>query len=163
MQEVYYGQTSLEKPCQATTNGLSLVEGGYKTLEFPFYRKGFNHELIERHGLTCIVLRKSVAYGHSHFEVVQLQERFYVRFDDRRELQPAELYPASSEWGTYGFTYRTLDEARKRFEKLAPTTAMAKQPLSPYSRAIKTAPTLEADAGLGQFEFNFSTESERAA
>ena len=109
------------------------------------------------------MLRTSVAYGHSHFEVVQLQERGYVRFDDGRELQPAELYPASSEWGKYGFTYRTLDEARKRFETLWPTRAPAKQPLSTYSPTIKTAPTVEVHSGLGRFELNFKAESERAA
>jgi len=62
---------TLIEPCQ-TIDGLSQVESGYKALEFPFYKKGFNHELIERQGLACLVRRTSVAHGHSHYEVVKL-------------------------------------------------------------------------------------------
>src|SRR5262249_28611736 len=142
-----------EKPCQATTNGLSASsESEYKTLEFPFRDKGFDHKLVERQGDTCLVHRTSVAYGHSHFEVVQLRKRNGWQFADGRVVEAAEFCPSSNEWGKLGFTYRTLDEARKRFEKLAPTAAMAKQPLSIYSPAIKTAPTQAYNTGLGQYE-----------
>jgi hypothetical protein len=147
---------TLNGACQSD-NGLAQVASiTYKAIEFPFRKNGFEHELLERRGLTCLVQRTSVAYGHSHFEVVKLQERGYVRFDNGRELQPAELYPASSKWGECGWTYRTLDEARKRFATLAPTKPMVKQPLSTYSPPIKTAGRLEADAGLGQYELNFA-------
>jgi hypothetical protein len=138
------------------TDGLAQIASGtYKRLEFPFRKNGFEHELLERRGLTCLVQRTSVAYGHSHYEVVQLQLAEERQFPNGIIAPASECYPSSSEWGIYGFTYRTLDEARKRFEKLAPTRSLAKQRGRLDAPIIKTARSREVQAGLSQFLLNF--------
>jgi hypothetical protein len=82
-------------------------------LQFPFIRDGFTHELLERHGLICLVKRSKPT--HWHYEVVRLkirpaEERFGKWYPER------ESYPSNEEWGTYGFTYLSteLERARKR-------------------------------------------------
>jgi len=88
-----------------------------KELEFPLVRSGFKHELLERHGLICLVRRSRP--GHWHYEVVKLliepgKERF------GKFIPEHERYPGDEEWGTYGFTYLPTDIelARKRQLKL---------------------------------------------
>jgi hypothetical protein len=40
-------------------------------LRFPFTRSGFQHELIERRGLVCLVKRSKPE--HWHYEVIKLR------------------------------------------------------------------------------------------
>jgi hypothetical protein len=87
------------------------------TLQFPFTRDGFIHELVQRDGRVCLVRRSKPR--HWHYEVVVLrvrppEERFGRAYPER------ETYPSSEEWGTYGFTYlgSQLDTARERYKEL---------------------------------------------
>jgi hypothetical protein len=86
-----------------------------KTLEFPFYRSGFTHELVERNGMVCLVRRSTQT--HSHYEVVNLRvepdKEWFGNFYPEHER-----YPSDEQWGTHGFTYLAtdLERAQKRFE-----------------------------------------------
>lgn len=93
-----------------------------KTLEFPFRKKGWQHELLKREGLLCLV-RRSKKGVPAHFEVVKLRQqraRSFMRNAQRIELAAMELYPSDKDWGTYGFTYRLeeLPKAEARFRAL---------------------------------------------
>jgi hypothetical protein len=79
------------------------------TLEFPFTRDGFIHELLERVGRVCLVRRSKPT--HWHYEVVQLA----IEPDKtiRGVFYPEhERYPSPEAWGTYGFTYRSDEPER---------------------------------------------------
>jgi hypothetical protein len=83
------------------------------TLEFPFTRDGFTHELVERDGRVCLVRRSKP--DHWHYEVVLLA----IEHDKtiRGVFYPEhERYPSSEAWGTHGFTYRSgeLQQATAR-------------------------------------------------
>jgi hypothetical protein len=80
-----------------------------KTLQFPFKRDGFTHELLKRERLVCLVRRSKPE--HWHYEVVRLRiepgkERFGTFFPEH------ERYPSNEEWGTHGFTYLSSDLKR---------------------------------------------------
>src|SRR6516165_5658976 len=98
----------------------------FKTLTFPFRKCGFLHELIKREGLVCLVRRERVGYPGipAHFEVIKLQQNRERTIGDRI-LEASESYPSEESWGTYGFTYRTVDKPERggwtalpRFESL---------------------------------------------
>ena len=88
-----------------------------RPLGFPFTKNGFTHELLGREGLLCIVTR-SKRGSQIHFEVVRLRERkgcTFKRGDKVLTVPNVETYPRSEDWGTYGFTYRSLEEAKAKF------------------------------------------------
>ena len=88
-----------------------------KTLELPFVRGGFNHELISREGMVCLVKRSK---PHNwHYEVVKLQ-REPDKIIVGRPCPEHERDPASEEWGTNGFTYMAsqLRRAQERWRSL---------------------------------------------
>jgi hypothetical protein len=33
-------------------------------------------------------------------------------------IEPSETYPSTSEWGTKGFTYKTIEEAELKYKEL---------------------------------------------
>ena len=80
-------------------------------------RDGFEHELVQREGLVCLVKRSKPLYWH--YEVIKLRlEPDKERFGN---FYPAhERYPSNEEWGTYGFTYLSTDfkGAQKRWQEL---------------------------------------------
>ena len=100
----------MEKNCEFAT----------KTLEFPFKRDGFTHELIKREGLVCLVKRSKPA--HWHYEVIKLRirsaEEAFGKFYPERET-----YPSDEEWGTNGFTFvcTDLERANECFQCLSKT------------------------------------------
>lgn len=57
--------------------------------------------------------------GHEHFEVVRVKVRKpNPNYPNPDGADLAEGYPASEDWGTLGFTYRTLTEAETRAARL---------------------------------------------
>jgi hypothetical protein len=54
------------------------------------------------------------------FEVVTIRRReASVVFGE--EFPATEYYPHNEDWGIHGFTYRTLEEAERKFEELRAT------------------------------------------
>ena len=91
-----------------------------RPLGFPFTKNGFTHELLGREGLVCIV-RRSKHGSQMHFEVVRLRERKESTFERGGKVltvPSVETYPRSEDWGTYGFTYRSLDQAKAKFQSM---------------------------------------------
>lgn len=92
----------------------------YRPIEFPFTKNGWTHELVARQGLACIVRRHKKG-RQIHFEVIYLKERpasTFKRGGKEISVPPAETYPLDEDWGTYGFTYRSLEDARGRMAQL---------------------------------------------
>jgi hypothetical protein len=99
-------------------------ESTFRPLEFPFKRKGWQYDLLERDGLVCLVKRSR--YGIVVFEVVKLKLKPAWETPKGYTVPASEIYPTNVDWGLYGFTYRSLSDpdpsgwtARKRFEWMA--------------------------------------------
>jgi hypothetical protein len=87
-------------------------------LQFPFCRDGFSHELLEQADLVCLV-RRSKGNRQIHFEVVVLQWSKGRTWPSGRISPDGWHYPSSEQWGTYGWTYRDLVEARPKYHSLS--------------------------------------------
>jgi hypothetical protein len=89
-----------------------------ETVKFPFKRDGFLHELISKDGSVCLV-RRSKGNRQTHFEVVVLQWSNGRTWPSGRISPDGWHYPSSEQWGTYGWTYRDLAEARAKYHSLS--------------------------------------------
>jgi hypothetical protein len=90
-----------------------------KTIEFPFTKSGFRHDLLTRKGLVCLVQRTRIhadgSEGLLHYEVVRLRQAREWIAPNGRIIPAAENYPSSESWGKDGWTYRTEADAVSRF------------------------------------------------
>ena len=52
-----------------------------------------------------------------HYEVIVIQSHngYYIK---ESYVPPSEFYPSSQSWGLSGFTFRSLEDAEKKFEQL---------------------------------------------
>jgi hypothetical protein len=90
-----------------------------KTVSTSFWYDSFRHDLVERVGNVAIYQKIKPSIGYVGYEVVRITLRPPHPFDQKKDqYDRVEHYPASSEWGTYGWTYQTLDKAKFRFAKL---------------------------------------------
>lgn len=82
------------------------------TLKARFTKSGFELEQVERIGNVAIYRRWKTGQS-PHYEVVRIRSR-EAREVFGKEFEAGEYYPSSEEWGTYGWTYPCLDDARRR-------------------------------------------------
>lgn len=81
-----------------------------------FNRDGFTFRQLRRIGNVAIYEQTKKGQSPA-YEVVILRMR-EARIAFGMELPECEHYPSSEEWGTYGWTYRSLSEAERKFKEL---------------------------------------------
>ena len=97
-------------------------------LETEFYSKGFVHKLVRRTGFVATYARfRRSDPENVHYEVVQIKMRPTLTVFGN-EVPAHEVYPPSEAWGTDGWTYRSEDLARAKFEALMAHEAQRKLP-----------------------------------
>jgi hypothetical protein len=87
-------------------------------LGFPFVRDGYRHALVERQGTVCLVARTNRRTGSVHWEVVILRAVPTRAGPGGIPLPAGERYPASNDWGRFGWTYTTQHEAAQKYRVL---------------------------------------------
>jgi hypothetical protein len=89
----------------------------YKILEKEFIKHKFKHLQLKREGDVAIYIRKKEDARNWHYEVIKI-----TRHDGHElfgnKIQPAEIYPSASTWGTFGWTYNTIELAEIKFKEL---------------------------------------------
>jgi hypothetical protein len=86
-----------------------------KLVSTSFLYDSFQHDLVERVGNIAIYRKTKPSIGYAGYEVVQITLRRPHHLDPSKYLYDrVEHYPSSEEWGTHGWTYQTLPEARQR-------------------------------------------------
>jgi hypothetical protein len=85
------------------------------TLEMPFNREGFRHELVERSG-NVVLVRRSKPGLPTHFEVAIIRFGKPHPLSGLPDSDRVERYPRTEQWGAFGWTYQTQEQARIRFE-----------------------------------------------
>lgn len=88
----------------------------YKPLKESFSRKGFTFTLLKREGDKAIYEQK-MGSKLLAYEVIK------VRRHDGYTIagvfmEPSETYPSDSDWGTYGWTYTKLEQAKTKYDSL---------------------------------------------
>lgn len=78
--------------------------------------EGYKLKQLKRTGNICIY---QVDSG-THFEVVKLRLETPSEAYLKQGFLKEEKYPRSEQWGRYGFTYKDLESATKKFNELIP-------------------------------------------
>ena len=108
-------------------------------MTFPFTRDRYRHALLERAGDVCLVERTNLVVKPPsvHWEVVVLQHEGEKTIRGRT-LAAHLRYPSPEEWGTHGWTYTDITDARRRWGDLRESAAI--QPRSgPVKVILRTA------------------------
>lgn len=82
-----------------------------------FSYDGFAFNLIKRDGDVALFAKRKPNHLFPSFEVVIIQKRPAERICGR-DYPVRETMPTSETWGTYGWTYQTLDSAIVKFFSL---------------------------------------------
>lgn len=89
-----------------------------KKLDKKFTSKGFNYTEIIREGNKAIYRQDKDGYTTSSFEVVKISKHNGYELNGTK-IAPAETYPSTSLWGTQGWTFTNLNDAKKKFKKIS--------------------------------------------
>lgn len=87
----------------------------YKTIKSNFSKKGFDYSLIKRENDKAIY--KQSRGNVTAYEVILIRRHNGYNLGDVY-IEPSETYPSDNEWGVFGFTCTTLEQAETRFKKL---------------------------------------------
>jgi hypothetical protein len=94
----------------------------YSVASTEFGHSGFTLTQLKRAGDVAIY-KQSKRKQPAGYEVVVLRPyEAWTSFG--KDFPAGEQYPKSEDWGTYGFTYRTIEAAERKFREL---TASAKE------------------------------------
>ena len=90
-----------------------------KTLEDNFNKKGFNFSLLKREDDVAIykkTLEDSEIDAHT-YEVIAIKRHNGYEIAGVK-MPPAEMYPSDTQWGDWGHTCTSREDADKRFIQL---------------------------------------------
>lgn len=99
-----------------------------KKLETHFRKYGFDFNLVERFDSS----NGSVAiYAQGHDRDISAYEVGVIRIQPAMELfgkqvEECEMWPSSSQWGSYAWTIKTIEAARQKFNELVAERAPKK-------------------------------------
>lgn len=86
-----------------------------RTIPTTYNKDGFNHLLLHRDGDVAIYEQRKGEFVR--YEVVIIRK--YTRDNDFRKVEAGDEYlPCTNDWGRYGWTYITLEEAREKMSKI---------------------------------------------
>jgi len=88
-----------------------------KILPKQFDKKGFTYKQIKRVGDKAIYEQTKKGQTGKTFEVVKINRHNGYELGGQK-IPPGEAYTSTSQWGTAGWTHRTLGEAETKFKKL---------------------------------------------
>jgi hypothetical protein len=88
----------------------------YKTIDHCFRQSGFTLTQLKR-SENLAIFKQAKPQQSPAFELVVIRRRkASIAFG--REFPATEYYPRAEDFGTFGFTYRSLEEAEWKFEEL---------------------------------------------
>lgn len=90
-----------------------------KKINEKFTKKGFKYTQIKRKGSKAIYLQERDADDSA----IKNYEVIIIKSHDGYEIggsviPPGEVYPSSTQWGTLGWTFSSLEDAEMRFNTI---------------------------------------------
>ena len=92
-----------------------------KTLPTTFGSDDFDFQQLRREGDVAIFVKQKPPFKFKSYEVVIIQKRDAYIWPNGLTTPAHEAMPSSRDWGKYGWTYQTLQDAELRFKTLAET------------------------------------------
>jgi hypothetical protein len=88
----------------------------YRVVDIAFRHSGFEHTQLKRIGDVAIY-RQSKSGLPDAYEVVLIEKHEgYIAFG--KDIPASEYYPSSAKWGACGFTFRSREDAERKFKEL---------------------------------------------
>lgn len=88
----------------------------HKPLKETFAKYGFDFKMVKRTKKKAI-FEQSKRNKVFAYEVILISKHNGFSLADVY-IEPSETYPSTSEWGTKGFTFKTLEEAEEKYREL---------------------------------------------
>ncbi len=94
-----------------------MYHRGMKKLKKQFIKKKIKYTQVKREGNVAIYSQEldNVDVPKKRYEVVIIKSHNGYELGGAK-IAAAEIYPGSSQWGVFGWTYLTLPEAEKRYK-----------------------------------------------
>ena len=92
-----------------------------KTLSRTFRSDDFDFERLAREGDIALFVKQKPPFKFQNYEVVIIQKRDAYTWPDGQITPAHEAMPSSRDWGKYGWTFQTLEDAELRFKSLIGT------------------------------------------
>jgi hypothetical protein len=89
-----------------------------KTLPKTINSKGFTYVQIAREGKKAIYRQDKEGYTSSSFETIKIGSHNGYELNGTK-IPASETYPSSSLWGIQGWTFSSLEDAKKKFKRLS--------------------------------------------
>ena len=92
-----------------------------KTIEWPVTKTDFIDELIKRDGDVVLSVRRSRHSGRVvsyEVQVVRVHRRDMLMNGRLMSCAGDEYLPSSSEWGQYGWSFSSLQDAERKFQQV---------------------------------------------
>lgn len=94
-----------------------------KILEKQFKANKFNFKQITRVGDAAIYQKTAVDGKALSIEVIRIKSHNGYEIGGV-QIPASEVYPSSSQWGLYGWTYNRMEDAEKKFNAIKPKTVV---------------------------------------
>ena len=88
-----------------------------KTLEPKFRRRGIDYKLLKREKDVALLQQTKVGWSTPFFEVVIVQKHDGYSIAGNT-VEPAEHMPKDEAWGVAGWTFISMEEALRKFNRL---------------------------------------------
>jgi len=89
----------------------------HKKLSEEFIKGQFIFKQTDRKGDLAVYKKVNRHTKHFTYEVIKISRHDGYEVAGVK-IEPAEVYPSSSVWGTYGWTFITYEKALEKFFKL---------------------------------------------
>lgn len=88
-----------------------------KILPKKITKKGFNYTQLKREGMKAIYKQTKDGQEDVSFEAIKIGSHNGYELGGQK-IPAGEAYPSTSQWGTAGWTYKTLEEAERKYKKI---------------------------------------------
>jgi hypothetical protein len=110
------GESELSERGSAIMTLLDNQNAPYRVVSTEFRHSGFTLTRLKRAGNVAIYKQTKRRQPPAYEVVLFREHEAYTAFG--KEISAGECYPSSEQWGLYGFTYRSIEEAERKFVEL---------------------------------------------
>lgn len=82
-----------------------------------YQKNGYQFRIIERIGNYAIAQGDKDGCASPTFEVIAIQSHDGMSIAGK-QIEPAEYAPSNAQWGSQGWTYQNMEQAKEKLEEL---------------------------------------------
>jgi hypothetical protein len=107
-----------------------------KILEKEFKYNGFLFTQVVRLADKAVYKKRNISGKAVSFEVIRIKSHNGYEIGGVK-IAPSEVYPSSSQWGTFGWTYTKLEDAMNKYFTMETKAAVRVRTRPPQNSAVR--------------------------